>query len=287
MLDVYCEYKNIVNGRGNTGFKLLDALRHFGLSGISSIDKEDMRGVIIRGGPWSWKERCEILDYCGTDVHAVAELFPLMLPLIDLPEATVRGRYMHAVACMEHVGVPFDMEKWMAMQELWDFMQDDLISEVDSFFHVYENGSFRRHLFSEYLIRNNIPWPVLKSGELELTDDVFKERSNAFPQLLDLRYLRDAQAKMRLFAFSVGQDGFNRAWLNPFWTKTGRNQPSPRSFIFGAASWIRGLIKPPPGYGLCNLDYVQQEFGIAAALSGDLAMKSAYESGDSYLWFAK
>ena len=51
--------------------------------------------------------------------------------------------------------------------------------------------------------------------------------------------------------------------------------------------WIRGLIKPPPGYGLCNLDYVQQEFGIAGALSGDSAMIAAYQSGDSYLWFAK
>jgi DNA polymerase-1 len=287
ILDLYCEYKNLVNGRGIIGFKLLDALRYFGLSGISSVEKEDMRGVIIRGGPWSWKERNEILDYCETDVRAVAELFPLMLPLIDLPEATVRGRYMHAVACMEHVGVPFDMEKWNRMRERWDFIQDALIAEVDSAYHVYENGSFRRHLFAEYLIRNNIPWPVLKSGELELTDDVFKERSKAFPQLLDLRYLRDAQAKMRLFSFSVGQDGFNRAWLNPFWTKTSRNQPSPRNFIFGAASWIRGLIKPPPGFGLCYMDYVQQEFGIAAALSGDPAMKAAYESGDSYLWFAK
>lgn len=283
ILDLYCEYKNYVNGRSVTGFKLLDVLRFFGLSGISSVEKEDMRGVVIRGGPWSWKERNKILDYCETDVHAVAEL----LPLIDLPEATVRGRYMYAVACMQHVGVPFDMEKWATMRERWDFIQDALIAEVDSAYHVYENGSFRRHLFAEYLIRNNIPWPVLKSGVLELTDEVFKERSNAFPQLLDLRYLRDAQAKMRLFAFSVGQDGFNRDWLNPFWTKTSRNQPSPKSFIFGAASWIRGLIKPPLGYGLCNLDYVQQEFGIAAALSGDPAMIAAYESGDCYLWFAK
>jgi DNA polymerase I len=51
--------------------------------------------------------------------------------------------------------------------------------------------------------------------------------------------------------------------------------------------WLRGLIKPPPGCGIAYVDWVQQEFGIAALLSGDLAMQAAYLSGDSYLTFGK
>jgi DNA polymerase I-like protein with 3'-5' exonuclease and polymerase domains len=47
------------------------------------------------------------------------------------------------------------------------------------------------------------------------------------------------------------------------------------------------LIVPPPGYGLAYIDWAQQEFGIAAALSGDPAMMAAYKSGDPYLEFAK
>jgi DNA polymerase I len=35
------------------------------------------------------------------------------------------------------------------------------------------------------------------------------------------------------------------------------------------------------------IDWSQQEFGIAAALSGDIAMQAAYGSGDPYLDFAK
>ncbi len=38
---------------------------------------------------------------------------------------------------------------------------------------------------------------------------------------------------------------------------------------------------------MAYLDYEQQEFGIAAALSGDSAMAAAYASGDPYLGFAK
>jgi DNA polymerase I len=50
---------------------------------------------------------------------------------------------------------------------------------------------------------------------------------------------------------------------------------------------LRGLIKPPPGYAIAYVDWSQQEFGIAAALSGDPAMQAAYQSGDCYLAFAK
>ena len=60
-----------------------------------------------------------------------------------------------------------------------------------------------------------------------------------------------------------------------------------RNYIFGCARWLRGLIKPPPGYAIAYLDWKQQEFGIAAALSGDEAMLAAYQSGDPYLAFAK
>lgn len=51
--------------------------------------------------------------------------------------------------------------------------------------------------------------------------------------------------------------------------------------------WLRALITPPPGRALAYVDWSQQEFGIAAALSGDRAMLDAYDSGDPYLAFAK
>jgi DNA polymerase I-like protein with 3'-5' exonuclease and polymerase domains len=50
---------------------------------------------------------------------------------------------------------------------------------------------------------------------------------------------------------------------------------------------MRGLIKPPPGMSVAYLDWSQQEFGIAAVLSGDIVMQEAYRSGDPYLALAK
>src|SRR5262249_34370170 len=60
-----------------------------------------------------------------------------------------------------------------------------------------------------------------------------------------------------------------------------------KHFIFGPAVWVRGFIKPQEEMALAYVDYEQQEFGIAAALSGDEAMMAAYRSGDPYLTFAQ
>jgi DNA polymerase I len=125
------------------------------------------------------------------------------------------------------------------------------------------------------------------SGRLDLSDDTFREMARAYPAVAPLRELRAALSQMRLSELAVGRDGRNRTMISAFRARTGRNQPSNTKFIFGPSVWLRGLIQPPPGYGIAYIDWAQQEFGIAAALSGDLLMMDAYRSGDPYLTFAK
>jgi hypothetical protein len=76
---------------------LLGALAHHGLDNIGAVEKDEMRDLIMRGGPWTDDERTAILDYCESDVAALARLLPKMMPNIDLPRALLRGRYMAAV----------------------------------------------------------------------------------------------------------------------------------------------------------------------------------------------
>jgi DNA polymerase I-like protein with 3'-5' exonuclease and polymerase domains len=99
--------------------------------------------------------------------------------------------------------------------------------------------------------------------------------------------LRTSLSQLRLNELAVGADGRNRCLLSAFASKTGRNQPSNSKFIFGPSAWLRSLIKPAEGMAIAYVDYEQQEFGIAAALSGDAEMCTAYLSGDPYLAFAK
>jgi DNA polymerase I len=120
-----------------------------------------------------------------------------------------------------------------------------------------------------------------------LDDDTFREMARAYPAVSPIRELRHALSSMRLHDLAVGHDDRNRTILGAFGSRTGRNQPSNTKYIFGPSTWLRSLIKPPPGMGLAYIDWCTQEFAVAAALSGDAAMIAAYESGDPYLEFGK
>jgi DNA polymerase family A len=288
ILDLFTEFRCQTNGLPTVaGRGLIGALAAYGLDTIGASEKDEMRNLVMRGGPWSADEREAVLKYCETDVDALERLLPAMLPRIDLPRALLRGRYMAAAARMEFAGVPVDTNTLDKFREHWFDIQDTLIQRIDSAYGVFEGRSFRYSKFSAYLERAGIPWPRLESGALDLDDGAFREQAKSHPEIAPLRELRSALSDLRLNDLAVGRDGRNRCLLSVFQARTGRNQPSNSKYIFGPSVWLRGLIKPPPEHALVYLDWSQQEFGIAAALSADDNMLAAYESGDPYLAFAK
>jgi hypothetical protein len=288
VLDLFTEFRNHTNGiPTSSGNGLIGALTHYGLDSIGAVEKTEMRDLVLRGGPWTEAEREAILDYCESDVAALERLLPAMLPHIDLPRALLRGRYMAAAARMERHGVPTDTATLGQLRLHWSGFQDRLITEIDRDYGIYDGRTFKADRFAQWLARNNIPWPLLDSGRPDLSDDTFREMARAHPMVQPLRELRSALSQMRLSDLEVGKDGRNRRILSAFQSRTSRNQPSNTKFIFGPSVWLRGLIQPPPSYGVAYVDWSQQEFGIAAALSGDPMMIEAYLSGDPYLAFAK
>jgi hypothetical protein len=288
VLDLYTEFRNQTNGLPTVaGRGLVGALAAHGLDSIGADEKAEMRDLVLRGGPWSADEQVTILNYCQSDVDALARLLPAMFSKIDVPRALLRGRYMCAAARMEHAGVPIDMEMLALLRAHWTDIHDELIRRIDAEYGVFEGRSFKAAKWAEYLARENIPWPRLESGQLDLSDDAFRESARSHPAVAPMRELRSALSELRLNDLAVGRDARNRLILSAFASRTGRNQPSNSRYIFGPSVWLRGLIKPPPGYGVAYIDCQQQEFGIAAALSGDANMIAAYRSGDPYLAFAK
>lgn len=288
VLDLYAEFRNLTNGPPTPcGNGLLGALTYFGLNGINAAEKDSMRDLALRGGPWTDEERRALLDYCETDVTALARLLEKMATSIDMPRALLRGRYMKAAAKIEHTGIPIDMDALEELRTNWTDIQEHLIKKIDAQYGVFDGRTFKADRFAEWLTRNNIPWPRIKSGKLDLQDDTFKEMARSYPAVAPLRELRVALSQMKLSELTVGKDGRNRCLLSAFQARTSRNQPSNSKFIFGPAVWLRGLIKPAAGYGIAYIDWSQQEFGIAAALSRDPLMLDAYTSGDPYLTFAK
>jgi DNA polymerase I len=288
ILDLFVEFRNLTNGIFlPEGKSLLGALKYFGLHAIDDVHKEEMRDLALRGGDYSERERAALLTYCQSDVDSLVPLYESMKNYIDLPRALLRGLYSTALARMETLGSPIDYPTYKGLCHHWEDIKAKLIAEVDASYGVYVDGSFKESEFERYVQSQNIRWPRLESGRLKLDEETFKTMAQLYPILAPLRSLRDSLAKLRLNALQVGSDGRNRCLLSPYQSTTGRNQPSTTKFVFGLSKWARGLIQPRPGMAIAYIDWSQQEFGIAAALSKDSNMKEAYLSGDPYLAFAK
>jgi hypothetical protein len=83
VLDLYAEFRNLTNGKTTPcGRGLLGALAYFGLDSIEAAEKESMRQLAMRGGPYTEREREALLDYCESDVRALEKLLPRMLTRI-------------------------------------------------------------------------------------------------------------------------------------------------------------------------------------------------------------
>ena len=295
ILDLCAEFKCLTSGLPvPCGRGLLGALTYYGLDAIDSADKDSMRDLAIRGGPFTTDEMSALVEYCESDVVSLDKLLARMAHNIDLPRALLRGRYMAAAARMEWTGTAIDVEMLADLRENWAPIKSRLVAEVDKDFGCYvpagaapDLPSFSAARFAEWLARTGIPWPRLESGALDLKDNTFQQMARQHPAVAPLRELRHSLSQLRLNELAVGSDGRNRCLLSAFASRTGRNQPSNSKFIFGPSVWLRGLIRPEPGCAIAYVDWSQQEFAVAGALSGDRAMMAAYASGDPYLAFAK
>jgi hypothetical protein len=145
IIDLFAEHRVETNGfRLPCGSDLLGALAIRGLAHIDAGEKDAMRQLVIGQRQWSETARRAILDYCASDVAALAALLPVMAPTIDWPRAKLRGRYMAAAARMERTGIPVDAALHRKLVENWELIKHSLIAEVDQAFGVYEGSTFKQ-----------------------------------------------------------------------------------------------------------------------------------------------
>lgn len=82
--------------------------------------------------------------------------------------------------------------------------------------------------------------------------------------------------------------GVVRPRLNMLGTQTGRCGSKPSTgFIYTMGKTFRGLVDPPEGYVIVELDYHSEEIGCQAYLTGDKTMAEMYEGPDYYTSIAQ
>src|SRR5581483_1036255 len=139
VLDLFAEFRCLTAGLAvPCGNGLLGALAYHGLPALDAAEKETLRQLAMRGGPYTAAEQTALLDYCETDVDALARLLPVMLPHIDLPRALLRGRYTAAAARMEWAGVPIDLDALTRLRSEWRELKGKIVAAVNERFGVFE-----------------------------------------------------------------------------------------------------------------------------------------------------
>ena len=85
ILDLFAEFRCATNGRRLTcGNGLIGALIYYGLTAMGAVEKDEMRQLAIRGGPYTADESRRLIEYCEGDVDATERLFNAMLPNFNI-----------------------------------------------------------------------------------------------------------------------------------------------------------------------------------------------------------
>jgi hypothetical protein len=288
VIDLCVEYKRLMNGRGEgMGRGLLAALLSHGIDAAQFVDKREMQMLAARGGPYSDRQRADLRAYNERDVRALEQLFPAMLPRIDLPRALLRGRYMVEAAKVEHNGIPINVSELQTLADNWEALKGALVRETNRDYGVWDGLTFKEGRWEKWVRDRGLPWPRLASGKPSLHRDTFRRMAERFPEVEPVRALRGLLSQLRHFELPTGEDGRTRCGARTFCTITGRNAPEARDFIFSWPKWCRGLIQAPPGRALVSLDFSQEEYLIAGTLSGDPRIIGDYREGDVYVGLGK
>jgi DNA polymerase I-like protein with 3'-5' exonuclease and polymerase domains len=291
--DTFVGWRRLTNKPGNLEAGLSIALCRLGLPHLGPAAKEALRQKILHldFDPNSAADRAEITNYCFSDCDGAGALYQRLESRIDPIVMAHWVEYHKAVARMELRGTPYDVETHDRIQDMRPEIGARLIGDVNATWRVFDDTSFNKRSFLRWCRSQGIDWPVTISNTTgqayrSSKKEVMKEMESRHPFIAQIRQVGKTLDQFERHALVV--DPVLRRHFyssSTFRAVTGRNQP--RGFVFAAPKWMRWLIVPEsPDHVLVYVDFVAQEVGIAAALSGDPAMRSVYEADDCHMAFA-
>jgi len=268
--------------------RLPDACRAYGIEGWERIDKDKI-AEDIGNGLWRNYGRERVFEYCEEDVRMSVQLLRAQLremSALDVERVLHWSNYsVKCIALIQARGMPIDMTLWNLVQENKGAVIGELLRRFDpshdSDDSIYTpEGEWSYQRFEQWLVRTGIAaWPRLDSGRLSVDSDAFRLMYHV-PGIEGLHALRDSLGFIVKARLPIGRDGRNRPSLFPFGTATGRNAHTKSPY--NAHAGMRGFMMFPRDAIGAYLDWRTQEIGVAAALSGDIALMDAYRTGDIY-----
>lgn len=230
-------------------------------------------------GKWNHIDRDSVLeparraDYYGFLAAMMSEVSWRGIPLDPERVATIKHNAPHAIAQM----------------------QKEFLSKYPGTFRLEKNqlkmndAKCREYAAQVY---GEKP-PRTKGGAISLASEYTKAHKDIEDFLGHYYNLMKACRALSSFAKSDRQKnwlggylpkrGIVRPRINLLGTATGRCSSKPKTgFVYTMGKAFRGLVNPPEGKVLVELDYHSEEIGIQAYLSHDKKMAKLYEGPDYY-----
>lgn len=272
---------------------LLNLMQERGLGhlAMSEAQKEAMRNLILRDGPYTPEEKTAILDYCAWDVRDLELLLPAILPGLDLPLALRLGDFTRVLAWIDFNGIAVDIPLCHRLKRAWPTILEMFVRKCEDAHHY---GIFRfeedgpvldEELYAALIIREGLEdqWPRSKKTQ-KFSRSISKKKkeqpnlrtmAKKHEQFRGLFEVVELLQNYKQFDLPIGPDGRWRAPNIPWEQKTGRVTPAGAN-LFRMHAWFRHLIVPPPNRAVAYVDLKAAEYGIGAALSGDRNMMATY-----------
>ena len=241
--------------------------------------------------------------------NSFCPLNPKAFRNIDVEKAIkallLQARYLNDFGDISDVGLPVDLDRVEKVKCNAPAWRDELKRKFNAKYPGVYMYNKKKKTFSrcdsavqkylrECIDRLNIKnYPVTDSGKLATSKDTLKDyfkNTESFGE----DYRQHTKLVTILNKVSGNEDNplnsivDGKLWyesLEPCSTITGRCAPK-RKFIFGWHKSLYGLLNPPKGKWLVELDYSSEETFVQACICKDNTYNDIYNSKDIYLAFA-
>ena len=294
-IDCYSEIKILKNGLWNS-FSLANIADKLGFdAGYAEDDKTNLRERLGQDKV-TIDEIANVERYNIEDVKVTEQLFFYIThhyQEMDDPDIWVqalnRGDISKIAAKISRRGYPVDVNAWDKFLDNFDTVVEKVLekahNETGCFPKNGEKRKFDHNAFTQLVEKLNIyQWPRTDGGSY-MTDKDTLRRFDRYPEIKLIKEAQNLKNSTKLKDLPIDRrDDRAKTLCSYFGTKTGRATPSTAKHLPNMPPCFRPFLVPEYDKPLLFVDYKQQEFAVAAALSDDKVMLDTYNQADPYVY---
>ena len=212
------------------------------------------------------QEKIDLCEYCFDDVLATIALCEAMSTQVEDINAPHWGEFAKAQTLIEMEGLPNDRARYESLRRNRPALQKEAAEQLLA--NPRYRGSLRPFLGQLFVEPTRVPsvlngkespTPTTNPGGRTPTTKYLKELAAEYPVLEPIRQTRKIVSALRSLETDLDDDDCLRAYLSPFHTQTGRNNPSSKVFIPAMPRAFQIVIRPPAGEALGFFDCGAEE----------------------------